>query len=154
MAKKVNSELFSSLLYILIGVILICFPAKALSWAMTITGTLFIVFGILDAIKGNLIGGGISAVIGVAILVLGWFVINIVLIVFGILIALKGTVTLVDILKAKRIDWLKTIFPIFSVVIGFMLAFGNRIENILLVIGVLLIANGIWGFIDYFLKKS
>lgn len=153
MTKKSYSELFSSLLYILIGAILICFPGTALKWAMTVAGVLFIVFGILEVLKSNFIGGGFSAIIGIAILVLGWVLTKIVLLVFGILIALKGAVALVDILKEKKIEWLKTIFPIFSVVIGLMLAFGNGLEYILLISGVLLIADGIFGLIGSFLKK-
>ena len=153
MAKKFYSEIFSSLLYILIGVILICFPAQALSWAMTVAGVLFVVFGILDVIKANFISGAVSAIIGIAILVLGWALTQIVLLVFGILIALKGVVALVDVLKMRRIEWLKTIFPIFSIVIGLMLAFGNGLEYILLVSGVLLVADGILGLVGFLLKK-
>ena len=57
MAKKSNSELFSSLLYIIIGVLLIVFRSQTLGWAMTIVGALFVLSGILDLIRMNWAGG-------------------------------------------------------------------------------------------------
>ena len=53
MAKKNNSELFASLLYILIGVLLVIFKSETIGWAMTIAGIFFIVSGALDLIKQN-----------------------------------------------------------------------------------------------------
>ena len=35
MKKKINSNLFSSILYLIIGVLLIAFPGDMISWAMT-----------------------------------------------------------------------------------------------------------------------
>ena len=80
MAKKTksNSELFASLLYILIGVLLIVFRSQTLGWAMTIAGAFFIISGVLDVLKKNWTGGAISLIIGIAILVLGWLAAQIV----------------------------------------------------------------------------
>ena len=101
MAKKTNSELFSSLLYIIIGVLLVIFRSQTLGWAMTIAGVVFVVSGILDLVKRNWVGGAVSLIIGILILILGWAAAQIVLLVLGILIAVKGVVALIDVLKRK-----------------------------------------------------
>ena len=153
MAKKSNSELFSSLLYILIGALLVVFRSQTLGWAMTIAGVLFIIFGILDLIKGNFAGGAISLIIGIAILVLGWTATKIVLLVLGIMIALKGVIAFINALRARKKNLFKIIFPVFSVVVGLMLAFGNGLDIIIMVAGVMLIIDGILGLIGSLLKK-
>ena len=71
MAKRSNSEVFSSLLYIIIGVVLAVFKSQTLGWAMTIAGVFFVVCGVLELVRQNWVGGAVSLIIGIAILVLG-----------------------------------------------------------------------------------
>ena len=145
MAKKTNSELFSSLLYIIIGALLVIFRSETLGWAMTIAGIVFVASGILDLIKKNWAGGAVSLIIGVAILVLGWAAAQIVLLVLGILIAIKGIVALIDVLKKRNKSILEIVYPILSVVVGLMLAFGNGLDVMIIIVGVLLILDGVIG---------
>ena len=154
MAKKNNSELFTSLLYILIGVLLIVFRAETLGWAMTIAGVFFIVSGILDLVKRNLIGGAVSLAIGITILVLGWVAIEIVLFALGLLIAIKGIVTLISVLTAKRKNALMIVFPAISILAGLILAlaFESVLNIALIVVGVLLAIDGVVGLLGA-LKK-
>ena len=152
MAKKSNSELFSSLLYIVMGVLLIVFRSQTLGWAMTIAGALFIVSGVLDLVRMNWAGGAISLIIGIAILVLGWTATKIVLLVLGILIALKGIVALINAISA-RANIIQILFPIVSIVIGLMLAFGNGLDVLIVIAGALLTADGILGLVGSLLKK-
>lgn len=152
MAKKNNSELFSALLYILLGVLLIVFKSQTLGWAMTIAGVFFIISGILDVIKKNLAGGIVSIVIGALILILGWLATKIVLLVLGILIALKGIIAFVEAFKGKKPNVFQLIFPTLSIVLGLMLAFGNGLDIIIIITGALLAVNGALGLIGS-LKK-
>lgn len=154
MANKNNSELFTSLLYILIGVLLIVFRAETLGWAMTIAGVFFIVSGILDLVKRNLIGGAVSLAIGITILVLGWVAIKIVLFALGLLIAIKGIVTLISVLTAKRKNALMIVFPAISILAGLILAlaFESVLNIALIVVGVLLAIDGVIGLLGA-LKK-
>lgn len=145
MQKKKNSELFTSLLYIIIGILLVIFKSETLGWAMTIAGIFFVISGILDLIKKNWAGGAVSLIIGIAILVLGWVAAKIVLLVLGILIAIKGIVALIDVFKQSQKNALEIVFPILSVVLGLMLAFGNALDIMILVVGVLLTIDGILG---------
>ena len=152
MAKKTNSELFSSLLYIIIGVLLVIFRSQTLGWAMTIAGIIFIVSGALDLIKKNWTGGAVSLIIGIAILVLGWVAAKIVLLVLGILIAIKGIVALINVFKKSKKNALEIVFPILSVVVGVMLAFGNGLDWMIAFVGVLLAIDGVIGLLGA-LKK-
>ena len=152
MATKKNSELFSALLYIVIGVLLAIFKEGVLDWAIFVVGIVFIVSGILDLVKKNYSGGAVSLIIGIAILVIGGFLKNIVFLVLGILIAVKGIVALIDVLKAKKKNALEIVFPILTVLLGVLLAFGNLAGTIILIAGILLAIDGVIGLVGA-LKK-
>ena len=152
MIKKQNSELFSSLLYIIIGVLLVIFRSHTLGWAMTFAGIFFVISGILDMLKKNWSGGAVSLIIGISILVLGWLATKIVLLVLGIMIALKGVVALIDVLKGKPSTALEFVFPILSVVVGLMLAFGSGLDLMIIIVGILLAIDGAIGLVGA-LKK-
>ena len=152
MANKKNSELFSSVLYLIVGLLLIIFRSETIGWAMTIAGIVFIVSGILDLVKKNWAGGGVSLVIGIAILVLGWVAAAIVLLVLGILIAIKGIVALINVFKKDKKNALDFVFPALTVVVGLMLAFGNALDVMIIIVGVLLMIDGIIGVVGS-LKK-
>ncbi|MBQ8310923.1 MAG: DUF308 domain-containing protein [Clostridia bacterium] len=145
MAKKNNSEMFSSLLYIIIGALLIIFRSQTLGWAMTIAGIFFMVSGILDLLKQNWTGGAISLIIGIAILVLGWVATAIVLLVLGILIAIKGIVALVEVLQRKNKNALDLVFPVLTIVVGLLLAFGNGLDIMIIIVGILMVVDGVIG---------
>lgn len=147
MAKKTNPELFSSLLYIVIGILLVVFKSQTLNWAMTIVGLFFVISGVLDLVKKNYTGGAVSLIIGIAILVLGWAAAQIVLLVLGILIAIKGIVAFIDAFKKKRTNALDLVFPVLTVVVGLMLAFGNALDIMIIIVGVLLAVDGVLGLI-------
>ena len=145
MAKKTNSELFSSLLYLIVGLLLVIFRSQTLGWAMTIAGIVFIVAGVIDILKKNFGGGAISLIIGIAILVLGWVAAKIVLLVLGILIAIKGIIAFFNVFKNKKKNALSFIFPILTVIVGLMLAFGNGLDIMILIVGILLAIDGVIG---------
>ena len=154
MAKKSTSELSSSLLYVVIGVLLMVFRSQTLGWAMTVIGALFVISGIIDLIRFNWAGGAVSLIIGISILVLGWTATKIVLLVLGILIALKGLTTLISALFTKRRKNIFVIlFAIVSIVIGVMLAFGNGLDTLIVVAGALLTVDGIFGLIGSLVRR-
>ena len=153
MTKKSNSELFSSILYIIIGILLVIFRSETLNWAMTIAGIVFLISGILDLVKKNWAGGAVSLIIGLAVLILGWAATQIVLLVLGILIAVKGIVALINVLKKGAGNVLEVIYPIISVVVGLMLAFGNALDILILICGIFLIVDGVLGLIGAITKK-
>ena len=147
MAKKSNNELISALLYIILGVLLIIFKGATLGWAMTIAGIVFIISGVLDVVRKNMTSGAVSLIIGIAILVLGWLATQIVLLVLGVLIAIKGVLALVDAFKRSKKNALTILFPILTIVVGLAIAFGNGVDIILVVCGVLLAIDGVLGLL-------
>lgn len=152
MIKKPQSELFTSILYIAIGVLLAIFRSGSLDIAMTIAGVFFIISGVLDIVKKNYVGGAVSAGIGVAIILLGWLAAKIVLLILGILIAVKGVIALIEVIKKASKNVLEMIFPVLSIVLGLMLAFGRGLDLIILIVGIVLAVNGVIGLLGA-LKK-
>ena len=153
MRNKTNNELFSSVLYIVIGALLVIFRSQTLGWAMTVAGVVFVVAGVLDLIKKNWTSGAVSLIIGISILVLGWLAAKIVLLVLGILIAVKSIVALIDVFKRAERNALQVVFPILGIVVGFMLAFGNGLDIIIVITGALLAIDGVLGLIGALKKK-
>ena len=145
MAKKKNSELFSALLYILIGALLAVFKEGVLDWAIFVVGVIFIVSGVLEVVKKKYFGGAISLTIGIAILILGGILKDIVFLVLGILIAIKGFVSLIAALNQKKKNALEVLFPLLTIALGVLLAFGNLAGIIIFIAGILLVIDGIIG---------
>jgi uncharacterized membrane protein HdeD (DUF308 family) len=152
--NKINSELFSSILYIVVGVLLAIFKSQTLGWVMTFVGVFFVVCGVLELVKRNWTGGAVSLGIGIAILVLGWLAAKIVLLVLGILIAVKGVMALIDVFKKENKNALEIVFPILTVVVGLALAFGNGFDILITIIGVLLAIDGVLGLVGCLKEKK
>ncbi len=152
MAKKTNPMLYSSVLYIIIGLLLVIFKSQMLGWAMTVTGAAFIISGVLELIRKNYTVGGINLLIGLSVIILGWAATTIVLLVLGILIAVKGVADLLGVLKQKKPNVKDLIFPILSVVVGLILAFGNGLDILIVITGILLTVDGVIGLVGS-LKK-
>jgi uncharacterized membrane protein HdeD (DUF308 family) len=147
MAKKSSVSISSPLLYIILGALLVIFKSQMLNWAMTIAGIFCLVMGILDIVKGRVGSGIFNIALGVIILVVGWTILSVVLLVLGVLIAAKGVADLIAVFKRKKKNALSVVFAILTIVIGIALAFGNLLGDLITVIGVLLIIDGILGLV-------
>lgn len=147
MAKKPNVNLASPLLYIVLGALLVIFKTQMLNWAMTFAGLFFILVGLFDLVKRRSSSGVINIAIGVIILVVGWTLVNIVLLVLGVFIAAKGVMSLVEILKRPKKNALSIVFAALTIAIGVALAFGDLLGNLIVIIGVLLIIDGVLGLV-------
>lgn len=155
MAKKIdfkNSELLSSIILILVGLLLAIFRDGVLQWAMTAAGVVFVVFGIIDVVQKNWVNGAVSIIIGAAIIVLGWTLASIVLIVLGVLLAIKSIISLYEIIKAKKKNVVELVYAIAGIFLGVLLAFGNLLSVLILIAGILLIIDGVIGLVGE-LKK-
>ncbi len=141
------SGVLASLLYIVLGILLLVFPGEALKWAMTIAGIVFIVFGALELLKKNWLGGAVSLIIGILIVVFGLALTGIVLLVLGIMIAVKGAIALIDVLKNKNKSLLQILFPCLTIICGVVLAFGNGLNIVLMIGAILIILDGVFGLV-------
>lgn len=147
MSKKIDKNLSSAILYIIVGVLLIIFKSAVVDWAMFVVGAIFIVSGVLDVLKKNYTGGGVSLIIGLVIILLGALLKDIVLIVLGILIAVKGVFALIEALKKKKLDIVEIVFTSLTIVTGILLAFGDGLDILLVIGGVLLAVDGVVGLL-------
>ena len=158
MLKKIgNNELFSSILYIVVGILLAIFKAETLKWALIAVGVLFIVTGVLELVKKNWAGGGISLAIGLALAILPGIsdlLVKIALIVLGVLIAVKGVIALIDVIKRGMKNALELVFPILAILVGIGLAFGPLADIIILIAGIILAVNGIIGLVGALKNKK
>ena len=75
---------------------------------------------------------------------------EIVLLVLGILLVIKGLLALIDALKQKKIPVLSVVVPALTMAAGILVAFGNGLEIVLIIGGILLIVNGVIGLIEEF----
>ena len=71
------------------------------------------------------------------------------MLVLGIMIAIKGIVALIDVLKSSDRTALRLIFPILTIVCGLALAFafGELMDIMMIVGGILILIDGIFGLI-------
>ena len=148
-----NSELISSVLLVVVGLLLVIFRTSVLQWAMTAVGAVFVVFGVLDVLKKNWLNGGVSIVVGAAIIIFGWALTEIVLIVLGVLLAIKSLVSLYEVLNKKKKNTAEIIYAAAGVLLGVLLAFGNLVSALVLVAGILLMADGFIGIYGAVKKK-
>ena len=152
MGKKISNKdsgLLASILYIVLGALLLIFRADAIGLAMTIAGIFFVIIGVLELVRRNFFGGAVSLLIGILIIVLGWKIAEIVFLVLGILLAIKGIIALFDALKAKKGKILRVLFALLTVICGlvFVFAFGELVDILVIVGGIMILVDGILGLI-------
>jgi len=142
MAKKFNldSSFILAVAYIIVGVLFMVFKGTVVQWVMTAIGIFTIVQGVLDVLKGNLVGGIVSVAIGVVILVFGWLIQAIALIVLGVCIAANGVKA---ILSGDK-DLASLAFNGATIVIGVLLVVSKWVvmDVFFVIIGALFIING------------
>ena len=141
--KQVKSNLTNALLYIIIGLLFCVFKAGMMNVLFSVVGALLIAKGVLDILEKNVTSGVISAVAGVAVIVLGWELTGIALMVLGIIILIKAIQNILELMKRKR-TVLEFVGAILAAVIGFMLIFSGwkAVDLLFIVIGITLILDG------------
>lgn len=150
MAKKSKLNLSSPLLYIILGALLAIFGQGILGWAIYVVGVCFIVMGIVDVIGKRMTSAIVNIIIGIVIIALAK-VINIIFPILGILVAIKGVMDLLEVMKRSRKSILAILVPVLTIVVGVGIAFGGLLGDVLRIVGVLLIIDGVLGFLG--LKK-
>ena len=147
--KKSKANFNSPILYIAIGLLLILFKESVPGVLMTLAGVFFLVSGIVDFVQHRTFSGVVNVVIAAIIFLVGGLILDIILTVIGVLIAVKGLIELIEVLtgKKKKRNALRVIFPVVTIILGIALAFGTLLESIILVVGVLLVVDGVLGLL-------
>lgn len=147
MAKKTNDKLSSPVLYIALGVLLAIFRSAIIDWGIYLVGLFFVISGIVDIVKKRTSSGVVNLVIGIVLMVLGGMFKKIVLIALGVMLIVRGALDLAAVLKRKKKNALMLVLPILTIVMGVALGFGGGLDTIILVVGILLIVDGVLGLV-------
>lgn len=137
------SNIMACAFYGIIGLLLVMLQSGSLGILMTIVGALFIVLGVIDIVQNKDVKKGvIELVIGVAIIVCGWLIADIVLLVFGVLLIAKGVMDLIPVVKS---DFSSMLSPIVTIVIGVLLVVAKwaLMDVLCIVAGVIFIINAV-----------
>jgi hypothetical protein len=127
----------------LIGALFTIFGAGVIGWAVWVIGILFVIMAVLDVLAKRMSSAITNGIIGALILVVGGLFTQIALLVVGILIAIRGIMDLLEVLKRKNNRVFDLILPVLTIVIGGGLAFGDILGDIIKIVGVLLIVDGL-----------
>ena len=154
-----SNKLISAILTVVLGLLFIVMKGGVISIAMTVFGVALIVMGILDVLKQNVVPGVVRAAIGVLVILLGWLLVKVAMIILGVVLIAYGVLQVLEILKEKGNKksvvemLLQYAQPAINIVIGICLLFGNAVDWICIIAGVIFLIQGILALLD-FLKKN
>lgn len=95
-------KLLSALLTIALGVLFVIFKTEVLSICMTVLGVGLLIFAILDLIRFKIFTAVIEGVLGAAVLVIGWTLLDIALFVIALVLGIYGIVELFSRIFEKK----------------------------------------------------
>ncbi len=147
---KKTEKIFSALLTIALGVLLIVLQGSVISILMTVLGIGLLAFGIMDLFNRRVPPAVIKLVVGVIVILCGWVIVEAVLYVVAAVLLIAGILLLYEKIKNKVICpviW-QTICeyaaPSICIVIGGLLLFnqGNTAEWVFILSGAFTIVEG------------
>lgn len=138
---KADKRLTNALLHIAIGALFCVFKDQILNWILTLVGVVFIINGIIQISNKKTASGILNIVVGIAVLVLGWVLIEIAMVVLGALLLIGGISDYVHSKKSK-LDLIKMLV---SILVGILLVTNGflAISWLFIAIGVALIIEGV-----------
>lgn len=138
-----TNTILTSVVYAIIGLLLLILQGGSLGILMTVIGVLLIALGIMDIIKNkDITRGVIEAIVGIVIIICGWTIADIVLLVFGIVLIAKGVIELIQSLKSGA---LALISPIITIVVGVLLVIARwtLLDVICIIAGIIFLINAV-----------
>ena len=153
-----KDKLFSGILLSIIGLLFIVFKGEVISIIGTIIGVIFIINGIKYFSTDQTTEGITLIVIGILIIIFGWVFVAIALYLVGIILIVFGVYTLYVRLKSKLITdnvvakVLYFMIPVLYILAGGCLFFnqGGTISFIFIVVGVIILLNGLGLLLEHF----
>ena len=147
---KKTEKVVVALLTLLLGIALLILRGSLISVLMSVVGIVFIAFGIIQWIKGQIVLAIIKAVIGIVLIICGWAVVSAVLYVLAAAVMITGILLLYEQLKnqgcgATLLQKIAAFaYPIVCILIGFFLLFhnGNEAQWVFIVSGSLTVLEG------------
>lgn len=166
MAKKKltlsSDKLIEGALTILLGILFLILQGEVIKVAMTILGVVLIVMAVLDLLDHQTFPAIVKAVFGVVVLIFGWALTTAALYILAAVLLIWGIYELYAKLKihlkgnSVGLTVMLYIAPILNIVLGLLLLFNQSgtIAWIFIVVGVLLIIDGVMLLCDAFSKKK
>lgn len=147
---KITSNLITTILTIVIGVLFVALKGGVIGIAMTVLGVGLIVWAVLDIIDKNNTSGIIKLVAGIVVIVFGWTLASIVLYVMAALLLVYAIYQLYELVTNKVKDVVKFIEPGVMALIAILLLFnqGGTIAWVFIVAGIFLIVEGALALIN------
>lgn len=147
---KKTEKVVVALLTLLLGIALLILRGSLISVLMTVIGIVFIAFGIIQWLRGQIVLAIIKAVIGIVLIICGWAVVSAVLYVLAAAVMITGILLLYEQIKNQHCGatLLQKIaafaYPIVCILIGFFLLFneGNEAQWVFIVSGSLTVLEG------------
>lgn len=149
MAKKSinNQAVINAIALVVLGILFCVFRAGMINVLLTIVGVVLIALGVYDIfVRKNYVSAAIEIILGIAVIVCGWTILDIALLVLGIGLSIYAIYEIIMIAKNfKKKGWISLIKPIITLVVGIFLIVAKwvLVDWIFIVIGVILIINGI-----------
>lgn len=141
--KLSTNNILTCIVYAVIGALLLILKGGSLGILMTVVGALLLVLGLVDVFKNkDLMKGLIEGLVGVAIIVCGWLIADLVLLILGIFLIVKG---LMEIFKGRKSGFMALLSPIMTVVIGILLVVSKwaLLDVMCMIAGVIFIINAV-----------
>lgn len=166
MAKKKltlsSDKLIEGALTILLGILFLILQGEVIKVAMTILGVVLIVMAVLDLLDHQTFPAIVKAVFGVVVLIFGWALTTAALYILAAVLLIWGIYELYAKLKihlkgnSVGLTVMLYIAPILNIVLGLLLLFNQSgtVAWIFIVVGVLLIIDGVMLLCDAFSKKK
>lgn len=173
--NKMNSALLRSALAIVLGIVLVLWPEMAVTYLVITIGILFILPGIFSLLsyftrnRENQEGSGRtfpiegagSILLGVWLVVMPEFFVNILMYILGVLLILAGVFQIVSLIKSRkyyRVGWGYYVLPLFILITGILILaypFGAA-ANTFVLFGVTSIVYGLSDIVNTykFRKKN
>ncbi len=147
---KKTEKVVVALLTLLLGIALLILRGSLISVLMTVIGIVFVAFGIIQWLRGQIVLAIIKAVIGIVLIICGWAVVGAVLYVLAAAVMITGILLLYEQIKNQHCGTtlLQKIvafaYPIVCILIGFFLLFneGNEAQWVFIVSGSLTVLEG------------
>jgi hypothetical protein len=143
---KKTEKLIAALLTIALCVLFLVLKGGVINVAMTVLGVALIVLGVLDFAAKNVPLGVIKAIVGVLVIVFGWFLEIAVLYIVGGLLLVVGVLGIFELCKHKvgfkGVDaLLQYVKPLICILIGVLL-FLSGFDWVFIIVGVVTVVEG------------
>ena len=151
-SKQVANALIYALIYIVVGILFCIYRGAVARWCVIAIGVLLIVQGVLDMTNRRLIQGILEAAVGVLAIVFAAAIAKYAIIVLGVILLLWAVLRLFD---NSRKTALTLLYIVGAGVLGVLMivSYYKVASWFFLVLGILLIVEGILCLIPYSAKK-